>query len=206
MGTFYNPPPQPFLGGRQPYEPRKLPAILLDAWPGNRTGQTWVITDDKNDQLWTTFRRRLPPSILNLSPDNPQFAHRGRWRSTIATIRISDPPPPNPFIGGRQPLAPRRLNPTVLNLAADNPRFGHRMRTAAYMAIVYYDWITPLQPPFPPYIPPPGPPTPPSGGGSFHVWGGPPSGVSWGNRGVSAPHTRVNEPYGVKRRTDYPDS
>lgn len=48
---------------------------------------------------------------------NPVFGHSMRdERRMVQVVRAWDPPPPNPFIGGRQPLAPRTNPPSLLSI------------------------------------------------------------------------------------------
>lgn len=51
---------------------------------------------------------------------DPLFGHRGRDETTQQLVaRLWDAPAPNPFIGGRQPLAPRKFPPSLLSV--DSP-------------------------------------------------------------------------------------
>src|SRR3972149_3960928 len=52
---------------------------------------------------------------------------------------ISYPPPPAPFIGGRQPGEPRRLTPPSNPPATDNPPFTRR-GLVALLALVALAW------------------------------------------------------------------
>jgi hypothetical protein len=54
-------------------------------------------------------------------------------------------PPPNPFVGGRQPLAPKDLNPSFEEVQADNPI----PRQVAVFTAILMAW----QPAYLPYVP-----------------------------------------------------
>ena len=52
-------------------------------------------------------------------------------------------PPPPPFIGGTQPLAPRKLPPSETAVPENAPPFTGSARPIAAMAKVWISWIPP---------------------------------------------------------------
>lgn len=134
-GIYYQPPP-PFLGGRQPYEPRKLNPVFLDYPPPNKGGQYWVPSEDKTPwSFYAMQQRKLPAGLLNLVPDNPSFMHPAVQRAMQAIIATDwIPPPPMPFMG-------RKLPASLLNLVPNNPSFLHPGKSKAVQAIIAYGWV-----------------------------------------------------------------
>ncbi len=130
MAIWQPPPPNPFIGGRQPLAPDVLPpsTILVDTPPKLYDG--WQLNAVR---LWdppppSPFEggkqplapRTLTPSLL-LVP-NPPFTDEARTATFFEKLRSWDAPDPWPFIGGRQPLAPRTGPPSTL-LVDTPPKF-----------------------------------------------------------------------------------
>lgn len=145
-GIYYQPPP-PFLGGRQPYQQRKMSVTMLENALPSTGGQVWAVPNDGSEYPYAKQQRKLNPAQINRVPDAPQTVYEGRTRIYQAITRAWDPPPPNPHFA-RQPLQRRNLNPTVLNLVPSNPVFGHRGRTVQARTQIGVWWIPP--PPQPP--------------------------------------------------------
>ncbi len=74
--------------------------------------------------------------------DTPPKLYDG-WQLNL--VRLWDPPPPSPFEGGRQPLAPRTVTPSLL--LVPNPPFTDVLRTQEYLAIIRI-WDPPDPNPF----------------------------------------------------------
>jgi hypothetical protein len=91
--AIYFPPPQPFMGGRQPHEPARLNGALLDAGAGLPVNP--------------------PPTTLGgpvaLPYELAAIAQPPTWNYV--------------FEGGWQPYAPRTLNPSITAVEVDNPPF-----------------------------------------------------------------------------------
>jgi len=63
-------------------------------------------------------------------------------------------PPPSPFIGGWQPLAPRQLPPSELDVAVHDPPLTGSARSPVQLAIILQAWRPPPpQPWYPRYVP-----------------------------------------------------
>ncbi len=100
--------------GRQPYEPKKLAppfiAVPEDNPPFRHGGfrpQTATIIAIAQPDPWSwTFtggrhpysQRKLHPSALGLSVDNPPFQYFGRTQNYQSIIRAWEPPPPTPLV------------------------------------------------------------------------------------------------------------
>src|SRR5229473_4712168 len=90
---FHPPTPPLFIGGRQPYEPKRLPPSQLDAPASN-----------------PPFRYGGPVAVLAaivsiVQPDPWTYAFAGSGGS------------------GRQPYGQNQLNPSLLAVSVDNPPF-----------------------------------------------------------------------------------
>ena len=112
-GIYYQPPP-PFLGGRQPYQQRKMSTTMLENALPSAGGQVWAVPNDGSEYPYAKQQRKLNPTVLNLVPANPRFGHRGRTVQTRTQIGVWwIPPPPQPparvpheVIEGPAPPAP----------------------------------------------------------------------------------------------------
>lgn len=171
MAIYHHPPPPVFIGGAQPYAPRKLApqitAVQVDDPPFQHRERTAVqisiaafaqwpprITDP---WLYTFMGRGQPLDLTKVLPslisvDNPPFVQRGR---TLAQIAIASwaPFPPNvydpwayTFTGGRQPVTPRWLTPSITDVPVNNPPFSHPSRSIAQIAIAAWSWYVPNVP------------------------------------------------------------
>lgn len=163
-GTFF-PPPPPRMGSHQPHAQRKLAPQLLDTNPPAKGGQLWVGYPDTTSALYTRFRRTLPPSVLDVTPDRPPVTHPGRRIALNNIIRAWQPPPPNPHMGERQALRKRQLAPSLLNRVPDPPtNLGHQGRTVEIITQIARAWAPPPPQPYipPPQVLPPEPPAPPA--------------------------------------------
>lgn len=56
-------------------------------------------------------------------------------------------PPPSPFVGGHQPLAPADLPPAVTAVAVDDPPFVGSARRLQPLTTLRYAWVPPPPPP-----------------------------------------------------------
>lgn len=160
-GIYYHPPPV-FMGGRQPYVPRKMSSVLLENALPSTGGSWWGVLNDGSEYPYSRQKRKLNPAQINLVPDKPPVSVEARMPAYQRIMRSWDPPPPNPHFG-RQPLQRRNLNPTVLNLVPDNPRFGHPGRRARTMDQIARSWQPgpPMPPRFIPRLVTEGPVIPP---------------------------------------------
>lgn len=138
---FFFPPPPPTIGGTQPYGDRRnvppsVAAVPVNNPPFSHPGKseiTRVIIALWQPNPWTynftgnqsPFQaRQLPPTRAEFPP------------SMVVARAINDqivqmwqPPPPQPHMGGRQPLEPRKLPPSLIAVRVDNPPPQQRGRT-----------------------------------------------------------------------------
>lgn len=152
--------PHVFEGGRQAYEPRRLPpdvtavpennppfgippkwlTAVVDAWQPEK----WPYVFMGNLQPYQG--RQLSPGTPGSSADNPPFGIPNKTILSAIATQWQPPDWPFTFIGGRQAYEPRKLNPRLTSVQIDDPPFSHRERTAAYAALK-----TPWQPEAWPY-------------------------------------------------------
>lgn len=144
---FYQPPP-PFVGGRQPLEPRKLPpsieAVPVNTPPFSHRGRTpqyqslaaWAAQPDPYQfgQLGASqpfAPRRLNPSIIAVPVNPPPISYPERTPQLNAE-KINFLPDPTLFYfhGGRQPFEPAKLNPSITAVPVNPPPTSHPERTA----------------------------------------------------------------------------
>jgi hypothetical protein len=125
--------PQPFVGGREPLEPRKLPpsitAVPVNDPPYEHEGR-WPGTAFVLAALWQppdpapVIRGSLSPGIPRQSVDPPPASHAGRSVGAAEIAILAQPDPwTHSFEGGSQAFAPRWLNPQLIAVEVDNPPF-----------------------------------------------------------------------------------
>lgn len=149
MGYFY-PPPPPFIGGRQPHEPAKLAPQLTAVRVDNPPAMGGLDADILNVvlQSWSASTQPVqrgkffvqsvdnPPAVGGLDPDVYNVVVRS-WYA----------PQPDPFMGGRQPLAQRILPPSITAVRVDNPPAAGALDADLY-ALIARSWDPPTPNPF----------------------------------------------------------
>lgn len=145
--TQWQPDPWPavFMGGRQAYTPRLLPAsqtAVPEDNPPFRHPERWAgisaIKIPWQPDPWPVVfvggkqayeGRKLAPGIPGQSGDNPPFQHPGRTPQTSLLVTVWQPDPwVYAFAGGRQPYGGRKLTPGTPGVSVDNPPFRHPSR------------------------------------------------------------------------------
>ncbi len=83
--------------------------------------------------------RLLNPQLTAVRVDNPPFTHQGRAVATASIIATTQPPDPNPFIGGLGPLSPRGYVAALPLVPVNDPPFKHwgRMAVAAEITALW---------------------------------------------------------------------
>lgn len=130
------------IGGRQPYEPRKLPpqstAILVSNPPFDRRRAENLIaniTYQWQPDPWPpvfmggrqAYEPRVLPADLTAHPANfPPYRHPEQLPANLATKTAWQPDPwPPVFMGGRQPYEPRVLPADLTAHPANFPPYRH---------------------------------------------------------------------------------
>lgn len=131
MGHFF-PPPPPFMGGRQPYEPRKMspgiPGQSVDNPPGLLVMSIVVPYYGAEPQR----TRYLPVSVTAVQVDTPPFTQRHPFPNILVAWQ---PLPPMPQMR-------MLLGPIIAAVSADNPPFTQRTS----LPLILSKWWEPLPP------------------------------------------------------------
>lgn len=135
--------PQVFMGGRQAYDPRRLPPPALGVpaenppfqHPGRWAGlvsieRQWLPPDWPvvfSGALQPYAPARLPPFVTDVEVDDPPFVNRGRlsqnYAGTVVAQWQPDPWPPV-FLGGKQAYEARKLSPGIPGQSINEPPYG----------------------------------------------------------------------------------
>lgn len=151
VALWQPPDPQPFIGGWQPLQPRKLnpsiSAVPENPPPFSQRGGSqgrqlatwwsqpdpWVFGFDGGSQPYGG--KRMSSGIPGQSADPPPIFNPSQRVPQRVIVAIAQPDPwTYNFAGSSQPFAPRRLSPGIPGQSIDLPPFVHPARTKAAIA------------------------------------------------------------------------